>query len=122
MGVDFGPYLARVVHDIRVNWYKLIPEEARAPIMKRGRVVLKFSILRDGNIAGLKLESSSGDEALDRAAWTGIANSNPFPQLPPEFTGQYLALRFYFFYNQQPDKEHQPGSAWLAFALSEQQA
>jgi TonB family protein len=105
MGVDFGPYLARVVHDVRANWITLIPEVARAPLMKRGRVVIQFAILKDGSVAGLKLSSTSGDVALDRAAWGGITASNPFPQLPPEFRGQYLALRFYFFYNQDPQKE-----------------
>lgn len=105
MGVDFGPYLARVVHDVRANWITLIPEAARAPLMKRGRVVIEFAILKDGSVAGLKLRSPSGDIALDRAAWGGITASNPFPQLPPEFRGQYLALRFYFFYNEDPEKE-----------------
>jgi hypothetical protein len=44
----------------------------------------------------------SGDTALDRAAWGGITASNPFPPLPTDFGGQYLALRFRFYYN--PDK------------------
>lgn len=105
MGVDFGPYLARVVHDVRANWITLIPEVARAPLMKRGRVVIQFAILKDGSVAGLKLNSTSGDVSLDRAAWGGITASNPFQPLPPEFRGQYLALRFYFFYNQDPEKE-----------------
>ena len=105
MGVDFGPYLARVVHDVRANWITIIPEVARPPLMKRGRVVLQFAILKDGSVAGLKLDSTSGDVALDRAAWGGVTASNPFQPLPPEFRGQYLALRFYFFYNQDPEKE-----------------
>ena len=105
MGVDFGPYLARVVHDVRLNWYSLIPEVARAPLMKRGRVVIQFAILKDGSVAGLRLTGPSGDVALDRAAWGGITASNPFQPLPQEFRGQYLALRFYFFYNQDPQKE-----------------
>src|SRR6202035_439336 len=29
MGVDFGPYLQRVLHDVKINWYNLIPESAR---------------------------------------------------------------------------------------------
>ena len=28
MGVDFGPYLNRVLHDVRESWYQLIPESA----------------------------------------------------------------------------------------------
>jgi TonB family protein len=99
MGVDFGPYLQRVLHDVRQNWYNLIPEVARAPIMKKGKVSIEFAILKNGKVAGLRYVSSSGDVALDRAAYGGITGSNPFPPLPAEFGGQYLALRFHFFYN-----------------------
>ncbi len=102
MGVDFGPYLQRVLHDVRINWYNLIPEAARAPLMKKGKVSIEFAITKDGTVAGMKLVSTSGDVALDRGAWGGITASNPFPPLPTEFGGQYLALRFTFFYN--PDK------------------
>jgi TonB family protein len=104
MGVDFGPYLARVLHDVRINWYSVIPESARPPIMKKGKVAIEFAILKDGRVAGLRYEEggSSGDVALDRAAYAGITASDPFPPLPPEFKGQFLALRFHFFYN--PDR------------------
>jgi TonB family protein len=102
MGVDFGPYLQRVLHDVRVNWYNLIPESARAPLMKKGKVTIEFAILKDGTVAGMRLVATSGDVALDRGAWGGITASNPFPPLPTEFGGQYLGLRFAFYYN--PDK------------------
>jgi outer membrane biosynthesis protein TonB len=103
MGVDFGPYLQRVVHDVRQNWYNLIPESARAPLMKKGKLSIEFAILKDGKVAGMRfVDPTSGDVALDRAAYGGITASNPFPPLPSEFGGQYLALRFTFFYN--PDK------------------
>jgi TonB family protein len=101
-GVDFGPYLSRVVHDVKINWYNLIPEVARAPIMKKGKLSIEFAITKDGRVAGMRLVSPSGDVSLDRAAWGGITGSNPFPPLPPEFNGQYLALRFHFYYN--PDR------------------
>jgi TonB family protein len=99
MGVDFGPYLNRVLQNVRQNWYILIPEVARPPIMKQGKVAIEFAILKDGNVAGMKLVGSSTDIALDRAAWGSITNSNPFPPLPREFGGTYLALRFYYYYN-----------------------
>jgi len=101
MGVDFGPYLSRVLHDVRQNWYNLIPEVARAPIMKKGKVSIEFAILKDGKVAGMRYVVSSNDVALDRAAYGGITGSNPFPPLPNEFAGQYLALRFTFFYNPE---------------------
>ena len=100
-GVDFGPYLQRVLDAVRRNWYILIPEEARAPLMKRGKLGIEFVILPDGKIAGMKLVAPSGDVALDRAAWGGITASNPFAPLPGEFHGPYLALRFRFYYNPQ---------------------
>jgi len=102
MGVDFGPYLARVLHDVRNNWYNLIPEVARPPLMKKGKVAIEFAILKDGRVAELRRVATSGDISLDRAAWAGITASNPFPPLPAEFGGQFLALRFYFYYN--PDE------------------
>ncbi len=101
MGVDFGPYLSRVLHVVRENWYSVIPEVARAPLMKRGKVAIDFAILKDGSIAGMKLVGPSGDVSLDRAAWGGITASNPFPPLPSEFRGEYLALRFRFYYNPE---------------------
>jgi TonB family protein len=101
MGVDFGPYLQRVLHDVRQNWYNLIPEVARAPLMKKGKVSIEFAITKDGKVAGMQYVSSSGDVALDRAAYGGITASNPFPPLPTEFRGSYLELRFNFFYNPE---------------------
>ena len=98
-GVDFGPYLQRILEDVRENWYHLIPPSAE---MKKGKLAIEFAITKDGKIADMRLIATSNDVALDRAAWGGITASNPFPPLPGEFTGPYLALRFRFYYN--PDK------------------
>ncbi len=103
MGVDFGPYLQRILHDVRENWYAAIPESAQ---MKKGKLAIYFAITKDGRVAGMKLLASSGDTPLDRAAWAGITGSDPFPPLPSEYTdrgGQYLELTFRFYYN--PSKE-----------------
>jgi len=100
-GVDFGPYLSRVLHTVRMNWYALIPEEARAPLLKRGKVTIEFAIKPDGSIVALRIVAPSGDTPLDRAAYGGINASNPFSPLPKEFHGPYLALRFHFYYNPE---------------------
>src|SRR5271166_931168 len=98
-GVDFGPYLSRVLQAVRMNWYNIIPEAARPPLLERGKVSIEFAILPDGRVAGMKIIAPSGDVSLDRAAWGGITASNPFSPLPSEFHGPYLALRFHFYYN-----------------------
>jgi len=97
-GVDFGPYLQRILQDVRENWYHLIPESAE---MKKGKLGIEFAITKNGQVADMRLVASSGDVALDSPAWGAITASNPFPPLPSEFTGPYLALRFRFYYNPE---------------------
>jgi TonB family protein len=96
-GVDFGPYLARVVFNVRRNWYSMIPVAAR--LGQKGRVAIIFEILKDGSVPELRLVGSSGSDPLDRAAVGSIRASNPFPPLPDEFTGNHLVLQFIFLYN-----------------------
>jgi len=105
MGVDFGPYIQRVIWDTKRAWYPIIPEEARPPLNKQGKVLIRFRIMPDGSVESMQLESPSGDVALDKAAWGGITGASPFPPLPKEFKGPFLELRFYFLYNIDPGDE-----------------
>ena len=98
-GVDFGPYLARIHRPTQINWMNLEPEAVRPPLLKHGKVSIRFFIMRDGTVNGMSILSSSGDIAMDRAAWGGITASSPYPPLPREFHGPYLELLFTFFYN-----------------------
>jgi len=98
-GVNFRPYLASAFERVRQNWYRLIPASAQT---KRGKLAIEFAITKDGKVKDMRLVATSGDVGLDRPAWRSITESNPFPPLPAEFTGPYLALRFRFYYN--PDK------------------
>lgn len=102
MGVDFGPYMERVIYAVRTHWYNLIPESASAPLMKQGKLAIEFAILPNGTVAGLHIAISSGDDSLDRPAYGSITGSTPFQPLPSAFKGPYLQLRFKFYYN--PDK------------------
>jgi outer membrane biosynthesis protein TonB len=102
MGVDFGPYLTRITQIVRQNWYSLMPPSVYPPILKQGKLSIEFVILKDGKTMGMVVHTSSGDVALDRAAWGSITASTPFPPLPKEFPGQILGLRFYYFYNLEP--------------------
>jgi TonB family protein len=99
LGVNFDPYIQRVIYDTKRAWYPILPAEVRPPISKQGRVFIRFKILPDGSVKGMTLEGPSGDVALDRAAWGGILGASPFPPLPKNFKGPFLELRFYFIYN-----------------------
>jgi TonB family protein len=104
MGVDFGPYMRRVIAATYRSWIPIIPESARPPLDKQGRVGVRFKIYPDGSVKEMILEFPSGDVALDRAAWGGITGASPYPPLPKEFKGKFLELRFGFYYNLDPDK------------------
>jgi TonB family protein len=104
MGVDFGPWLRRVIEATRRSWYPIIPESARPPLDKQGRVGIRFKVDPDGSVKEMILEFPSGDVSLDRAAWGGITGASPYPPLPKDFKGKFLELRFGFFYNLDPDK------------------
>jgi outer membrane biosynthesis protein TonB len=102
MGVDFGPYMTRILQIVRENWYTLMPPSVYPPIRKQGKLALEFVIMKDGSVQGLLRDTTSGDVGLDRAAMASITASTPFPPLPKEFPGKLLGLRFYYFYNLDP--------------------
>ena len=97
MGVDFTPYLRAVLITVRRNWQAVMPESVH--MGRRGKVVIQFSINKDGSVGKLVYEQQSGADPLDRAAVAGISASNPFPPLPSEFRGGRVVLRLNFAYN-----------------------
>src|SRR5579864_973583 len=101
-GVNFGPYLQDALEDVRLRWLPVVPRVARAPRLRQGTVVIRFAITRDGEVNNLKIEKSSGNRKMDRAAFNSVRNSSPFPPLPGRFDGQFLTLRLYFQYNPAP--------------------
>ena len=99
MGVNFEPYLKRLVPIVKEHWYTLLPQTVFPPVNKSGTVVIEFAVMKDGAVAGMKLADSSGDPSLERASWGAVTASAPFPPLPQEFKGEFLRLRFVFCYN-----------------------
>lgn len=97
-GVDFKPYLVKVLAAVRTNWLSVIPESAR--LGRRGRVLVQFIIDRRGGVPKLVIAESSGTAAFDRAAVAGISASYPFPPLPNSFKGNEIRLQLAFSYNQ----------------------
>lgn len=98
-GVDFRPYLIRILSNVRRNWWAVMPESAS--LGRRGKVAIQFAISRDGRVPKLVIVSPSGADALDRAAVAGISASNPFPPLPSEYKGEQIRLQFTFTYNMR---------------------
>ena len=102
-GVDFSSYIQRLLATVKRNWYTVMPESAL--MGDRGIVMLTFKIKRDGNVPlpDPNLERTSGKQPLDSAALSSIRMSSPFEPLPPQFKGDFIELRFIYFYNIPPD-------------------
>jgi len=98
-GVDFNDYLRRVYITVKQNWFAVMPPSVQ--LGDQGVVSLQFKIMRGGTVPDGDPQRvfGSGKEPLDRAAISSIRASNPFPQLPPQFKGPYIELRFTYYYN-----------------------
>jgi outer membrane biosynthesis protein TonB len=105
-GVDFSNYLQRVYLTVKRNWFAVMPESVN--LGDKGVVSLQFRIMKDGTVpTGEPVRVfGSGKEPLDRAAISSIRASNPFEPLPPAFGGNFIELRFTYYYNLQPDYAH----------------
>jgi hypothetical protein len=103
-GVNFDPYITRLLATLKRNWYAVMPESAM--MGDRGLVSTTFKIYPDGSVRAPdpNLERTSGKEPLDNAAMSAIHASNPFEPLPSQFHGPYLELRIWFLYNIPPDQ------------------
>jgi TonB family protein len=99
MGVDFKPYLLRVLYTVKQHWLAVIPESVR--LGRRGKVALQFSIDRRGLVPKLVIASPSGADALDHAAVAGVSASVPFPAFPADYKGDTIVLQFNFAYNSK---------------------
>jgi outer membrane biosynthesis protein TonB len=98
-GVDFSNYLNRVYVTVKRNWFAVMPGSVE--LGEKGIVVLTFKIMRDGSVPSAEpvIQRNSGKEPLDRAAYSSVRASNPFEQLPPQFKGPYIELRYTYLYN-----------------------
>ena len=102
-GVNFDPYLQRILREIYDQWIPLIPEEARPPLSKSGTTLIRFIINPDGSIGGVYLDGSTHDSALNKAAWGSITGVGQFPPLPSQFTGPNLELRIHYLVNEKTE-------------------
>jgi len=98
-GYNFEPYMNDVTQRVRMKWYSEIPDAARQG--QKGRVVLIFTVVRDGTIQDLRIVASSGTESLDQAATAAVQSASPLTQLPAGFSDNRIVVQFAFLYNQR---------------------
>ena len=89
---NWGPYMKDLEQRIKRNWSPPKGDSSK-------RVVITFTIGRDGRLLSAKVTKSSGVPLADRAAMSAIELTAPFRPLPPEFKGQSVPIEFTFDYN-----------------------
>jgi hypothetical protein len=98
-GVDFTAWLKRFDRGTMQAWQPLLPEEIQPPLSKRGETFLLLTVLPDGTIGDIRLETSSHDDAINRSAWGSITSQGKLPALPSQFHGPNLVLRLHYMVN-----------------------
>lgn len=101
LGVDFRPYLARVLAAVKDSWRAIMPEAVKQG--RSGRVALQVRIRSDGGVGKVVFVGNTGVPALDNAAFAAISAASPFPPLPAAFKGAQIDVQFNFEYNKKKD-------------------
>ena len=96
-GVEFGPWIARFVAQVRRNWF--IP---MAAMTMRGHVVVTFNVHKDGRITDVTVAKPSPVDAFTLSARNAILASNPTVPLPPEYPDEKAFFTVTFFFNENP--------------------
>jgi TonB family protein len=104
-GVEFQKYTDQLVARMKRNWFAVMPEQAM--LGEKGTVTLAFRVQRDGTIFidDPKIESSSNNKKLDKAALDAVRNSVPFDPLPAPFHEPSIKLQCEFVYDINPPRE-----------------
>jgi TonB family protein len=85
---QFPWYLEEMVRKVQRNW--------RPPGTTSLKTTVYFRIERNGRVADMRVETSSGHFTFDQAAQRAIQAAAPMPPLPGEYSGDYLGVYFDF--------------------------
>ena len=96
-GSRFGWYVDAVRRKVSDNWLKY---EVDPNINTAQRVYIYFEITRSGAPTSIRVEQSSGIPSLDQSALRALQRIDTFGPLPPEYSGRYVAVEFWFDYRR----------------------
>ena len=99
LDVDPGPETSNVLSTYVGKVYKRVYSKWKTPLgIKAKKVVVAFTIFRNGNIDKPVIRESAGDENLDSIAVRAILDAVPFPMLPEELRRPNLRTNITFKY------------------------
>lgn len=94
---QYAWYLSNMTSIFGRNWARPIKPDLDRTL----RAVVHFRVLKDGTLAEIEMEQSSGDPVLDRSALRAVQDSNPLPPLPYQYGKDSLGV--HFFFDLKPD-------------------
>jgi TonB family protein len=87
-------YYLQIISDrVSSSWFTALVDPGVAGTFY---TTVYFKILRNGQVADLKIKESSGIASLDMSAQRAIQISAPFPPLPSDYDGAYLGIHLIF--------------------------
>jgi protein TonB len=92
-GFPFTYYLQFLSDKISSSWFTSLVDPG---VAGQFQTQVYFKIYRNGQVADLKVEVSSGIPSFDLSALRAIQTASPFPPLPSEYDGQYLGIHLVF--------------------------
>jgi len=96
-GGDFGSrfswYVEAVQRRVSSNWLQstVDPSLSAAP-----RVIVVFTILRDGTVTNIQLTRRSNNNSVDTSAVRAVKDSSPLQALPAAYAGSSVNVEFWF--------------------------
>ncbi|HKV03515.1 MAG TPA: TonB family protein [Candidatus Acidoferrales bacterium] len=100
-GSDFGSrfswYVEAVQRRISGNWLQsaVDPSVSVAP-----RVIVTFTILRDGSVTNIQITQSSNNYSVDSSGTRAVRDSSPLSRLPSEYSGSNVNVEFWFDFHR----------------------
>ena len=89
----FAYYLAILRNRVQNNWQ---PPYQTRETQDKFTAVVRFQVLREGDIANIELEKSSGRFLFDQAAQRAVHVVGRMPPLPDQFRGDFLSVHIEF--------------------------
>jgi TonB family protein len=97
-GVNVDVYMKNLISDLKKHWVPLATEAANQPLTKQEETLIGFTLAPDGQILSMRLEDSTHDTALDKAAWSATKGTTYLP-LPKGMKDPNLKVRVHFVVN-----------------------
>ena len=88
-GVDLSSYSDAMHEKIASKW-------SPPSVDKDARVVLEFTIQKNGHVINEKIDKSSGIKELDNSALKALRNASPLPPLPLNLEQNSITVKFDF--------------------------